>query len=98
MVDRLAATRRVPVATALPRPAGASFARLVLEDAAGTCFALNVHTPENGALHTAVWVFVDRLVRFDARGVANRRQVDEHVTAPRPAYGASMITSSVPTR
>ena len=25
--------------------------------------------------------------RIDARGVANRRQVDEHVTAPRPAYG-----------
>jgi hypothetical protein len=30
---------------------------------------------------------IDRLVGFDGRGLANRRQVDEHVSQPRSAHG-----------
>ena len=55
--------REVPPPVPLPAPgAAAPFASIVLEDAALTCIALNAHTPDNSALHTAICVFAARLV------------------------------------
>jgi hypothetical protein len=55
--------RAVPAPVALPEPGpAATFASIVLEDAALTCLALNAHTEDNSALHAAICLFAARLV------------------------------------